>query len=56
MQAKKPSMVLTKLTLASDGSKEEQGGPADPQTVLLTLGAPDKAAEFIAVVQKAVPS
>ena len=47
-------MVLTKLTLAGEDVKE-QGAPADPQTVLLTLGAPEKASEFVSVVQEAVP-
>ena len=55
VQAKRPSMVLTKLTLASEDAKEEQGAPADPQTVLLNLFDPDKASDFVAVVQGALP-
>ena len=48
-------MVLTKLTLASEDAREEQSAPADPQTVLLNLFGPDKASDFIAVVQGALP-
>ena len=48
-------MVLTKVTLATKDVKEDQGAPADPQTVLLNLSNPDKASDFIAIVQKALP-
>jgi hypothetical protein len=54
VQAKKPTMVMVNLTLASDPGEDEQP-KATLHAMLIRFGAEEKAASFIATVEGAVP-